>query len=50
MKTEDEIQDKADQAASAEREPKYFGQTYEAGVRAALDWVLNDEGDENDPL
>ena len=28
--------------------PRWPGQTYEDGVRAALDWVLGDE--EDDPL
>jgi len=45
MKTEDEVQEMADKAAAAQ--PKYHGMTYEEGVRAALDWVLEnmDEGD-----
>ena len=50
MKSEEEIQAKADQAADAESNPKYPGMTYEMGVRAALDWVLSDDDDPDEDI
>ena len=40
MKSEKEIEEMADKAAEATDKPKFFGQTYEEGVRNALEWVL----------
>ncbi len=48
MKTQTEIEKMADKAADAASNPKFFGMTYEDGVLAALDWVL--ENFEEGPL
>jgi hypothetical protein len=43
MRDEDEIQKMADKASDmAEKPSQYFSMTYEDGVRAALDWVLDE--------
>jgi len=48
MRTADEIQAMADKAGTVMEDPnarKCHGQTYEEGVRAALEWVLNPKED-----
>jgi len=52
MRDEDEIQKMADKASSTVDEPtKYPGMSYEDGVLAALDWVLDESiPDEENPL
>ncbi len=48
MRSETEIQKVADTAADEENKPtrNRTGMTYENGVRAALDWVIDDEQEE----
>lgn len=50
MKSETEIQEMADKAADAARNPQFFGMSYEQGVQAALDWVLGNMADNETPL
>ena len=50
MKTEKEIQEMCDKAADAAMSPRFFGQSYEEGVRSALEWVLGEVEDDEDPL
>jgi len=38
-RTQEEINQQTDKAAETEDNSKYPGMSYEAGVRAALDWV-----------
>lgn len=43
MRDEQEIQDMADEATSAAyKASKYPGMSYEEGIHAALDWVLDE--------
>lgn len=49
MRGEEEIQEMADKAATAANKPsKAFGMSYEEGVRAGLDWVLDESMPENE--
>ena len=41
MRSEQEVADKAAEAAKAADDPKAHAMTYEEGLRDALDWVLN---------
>lgn len=52
MRDEDEIQELADKAATAVNQGSiYPAMTYEEGVRAALDWVLDEDiPDDEAPL
>lgn len=52
MREEDEIQEMADRAASASHKPSVaHSMTYEQGVSAALDWVLDESiPDDEGPL
>ena len=50
MREQDEIEEKRDEVASAvnKGQNKYPGMTYAEGVRAALEWVLEDNEDDLD--
>lgn len=52
MRDEDEVQKMADKAASAANRPTVgYTMTYEQGVAAALDWVLDESiPDDENPL
>jgi hypothetical protein len=47
MKTETEIQQLADDASDLiyKRSSKFKGMTYEEGVRAACEWMINEENE-----
>ena len=48
MRTEEEVQKMCDEATDAGREPsKLAGMSYEQGVEAALEWVLENPDYEN---
>ena len=46
MRTEQEIEAMTDKAVEHSHENKWPGMTYEQGVRAALDWVMEYEDDD----
>jgi len=50
VKTEKEIQEMCDLAADAVYSPRFHGQSYEEGVRSALEWVLGEMENDEDPL
>lgn len=50
MKTKEEIEAMIDEAELAVLSPKFRNMTYEEGVQAALDWVLNRPGESPNPF
>ena len=50
MRAKEEIEAMNGEAADAVENPKFQGMTYEEGVLAALDWVLENDPSSDGPL